>query len=86
MLFRLQVLAIIFKLGTGSRDPVSAPRPAVFATVSLGGAPVSSPLQLIKPNITFWAALEKTHWVMRDRMLSVPCFQCYFLAQRNTKS
>lgn len=55
-------------------------------SVFLGGTPVGNPLQLIKPNITFRASLEKTHWVTRDRMLSVQCFHCYSLTRRNTKS
>lgn len=58
----------------------------VLTSVFLGGTPVGNPLQLKKPNMTFWALWKKTHWVTRDRMLSVQCFHCYSLARRNTKS
>lgn len=59
MLSLLQVLTIIFKLGTSSRDfclsSVQALQFLLF--VFLGGT--SYPLQPKKPSITFWAALEK---------------------------
>lgn len=79
----------IFRLGAGSRDFVSAQEPThksssmlQFSTfVFLGGTPVSNPLKLIKPNITFWASLVKTHWVIKDRMLSVQ-FPVLFSGQK----
>lgn len=90
----LQVLAILLKLGTGNRflsqlsswlkGQLQALQFLQF--VFLGGTLIRNPLLPIKSNTNFWAALEKTHWVIEDRMLSGHCFQCSSPARRNTKS
>lgn len=52
----------------------AVPSSAVFAFVSLGGTPVSIPQQLIKPNITFWAALEKNRLSNKGENALCPMF------------
>lgn len=58
---------IIFRLGTGSQDFVSAQEPThkgssklqFLPSVPLDGIPVSTPLQLIKPSLSFGLLWKK---------------------------